>query len=265
MPIDSGALILSVEEYNDFLQSEPNADKFVRNYIGGDELINGTKRYCLWLQDIASGELWKSKFVTTRVNLCREFREKSNRPQTKALADTPHLFGEIRQPNTDMLVVPKVSSENRRYIPIAFVTSNAIVNGSALIIPGASLYHFGVLTSNIHSAWMRAVCGRMKSDYQYSGGIVYNNFPWCLSAEAQKQTIEAAAEGILAAREKHQENTLADLYDPNFMPKDLLMAHRNLDKAVMLAYGFKPGATDEAACVAGLMEMYRAMTEGARI
>jgi hypothetical protein len=213
----------------------------------------------LWLKDIEPKEILKSKFIAERVRQCREFRESSNRPQTKALADTPHLFGEIRQPEGNMLVIPKVSSENRRYLPIGFLTPDIIVNGSALIIPNAALYHFGILSSNVHNAWMRAVCGRMKSDYQYSANIVYNNFPWVTATETQIAEIEKLSQAILDERAKHSDSTLAELYNPDFMGiTGLLKAHRNLDTAIMKLYDFpvKKEFT-EAHCVAALMEMYQ--------
>ncbi len=178
MPIDDGHLILDKGDYDALLaENEANA-KFARKYIGGVELLRNRDRWCLWLEGISPSELQKSRFVMERLKRVKEFRESSGRGQTKALAETPALFGEIRQPQCDMLVIPKVSSENRKYLPIGFVSPEVIVNGSALIIPGATLYHFGVLSSKVHMAWMRTVAGRMKSDYQYSGSIVYNNFPW---------------------------------------------------------------------------------------
>jgi hypothetical protein len=192
-----------------------------------------------------------------RIKLTEEFRKKSNRPQTLALAETPMLFGEIRQPNSNMLVIPKVSSEKRRYIPMAYILPQIIINGSALIVPDASLYLFGVLTSNVHMAWMQTVCGRMKSDYQYSGNIVYNNFPWCSPTIEQKSKIEHTAQGILDARALYPDSSLADLYDRLAMPPELRKAHRENDKAVMQAYGFSIKDTAESSCVAELMKMYQ--------
>ena len=262
MPIDNGALILSEEEKEILLKSEPKSDKFIRRYVGGDELINNTFRYCLWLKGFAPHELMTSKFVIERVNICREFREQSNRPQTKALADTPHLFGEIRQPDSDMLVIPKVSSENRKYIPIGFLSSKIIVNGSALIIPAATFYHFGILSSNVHNAFMRAVCGRLEMRYQYSGSIVYNNFPWVDVSNEQKIEIEKLAQDVLKARKSYPESTLAAMYGENSMllHSELLKAHKALDRAVMKLYGFSVGVS-EGEIVAGLMERYRELVE----
>jgi hypothetical protein len=168
---------------------------------------------------------------------------------------------EVRQPDSDYILIPSVSSENRRYIPIGFVSSDIIVNNAVHIIPDATLYHFGILTSNVHMAWIRAVCGRLKSDYRYSKDIVYNNFPWPDVADEQKTEIERLAQGILDARTKFPGSSLADLYDPLTMPPELLKAHRDNDRTVMKLYGFTPQNTpNEAACVAKLMKLYQAMT-----
>jgi hypothetical protein len=261
MPIDNGALILDESEREELLEQEPEMEKYIRRYIGGAELIQNTKRYCIWLQGVAPKEYRNSKFISARIRLCREFREKSNRPQTVALAQFPQLFGEIRQPNSTMLVFPKVSSENRRYIPISFVEPDIIVNGSALIIPNASLYHFGILTSGVHNAWMRAVCGRMKSDYQYSASLVYNTFPWPNCTDEQRKTIEAAAQAVLNARQLYPGHTLDDLYDPDSPAPALLKAHQTLDRYVLKLYSFSPKMT-EAEVVAGLMERYLRVTRG---
>ena len=212
------------------------------------------------MKGISPSVIQKSKIVTERIKDTAEFRRSSNRPQTLALADTPTLFGEIRQPDTTMLVIPKVSSENRRYIPLAYITPETIVNGSALIVPSATLFHFGILSSNVHNSWMRVVAGRMKSDYQYSGKIVYNNFPWPNPTEAQKARIEQTAQGILDARALYPDCSLADLYDETTMPPELRKAHQQNDKAVMQAYGFDVKTTTEASCVANLMKMYQQLT-----
>ncbi|MGL5724437.1 DNA methyltransferase [Cetobacterium sp.] len=262
MPIDDGNLILSKDEVEELLKENPKNEILIKKYMGGNELINNRERWCLWLKNINPKTLRESKIVSDRIMKTKIFRENSNRPQTKALADTPYLFGEIRQPNTKMLVVPKVSSENRKYIPLAFINPEIIVNGSALIIPNADLYELGILISNVHMAWMRIVCGRMKSDYQYSGSVVYNNFPWCESTDKQKEKIEMTAQAILDARNLYPESSLADLYDELTMPAELRKAHQQNDKAVMEAYGF-PVKTDftESMCVAKLMEMYKEKIE----
>jgi hypothetical protein len=201
-------------------------------------------------------EIKKSPTIIERINKVKEYRLGSNRPQTIKAAETPMLFGEIRQPDTDMLVFPKVSSERRRYIPISFVSAQTIISGSALIIPDSDLYMFGVLMSNIHNAWMRVVAGRMKSDYQYSASNVYNNFPWAEVTEQQKEKIVETAKGILDARALFPDSSLADLYDPLTMPLELRKAHTANDKAVMASYGFGTKMT-EAECVAELFKMYQ--------
>ena len=260
MPIDDGHLILSREDLDALLAESPANSRFVRKYAGGDEIINDRPRWCLWLDGVSPKDLRQSRFVMERIRLTKEFRAASNRPQTVKLADTPHLFGEIRQPSTEMLVVPKVSSERRRYIPMAFVSPETIISGSALIVPGATLYHFGVLISNVHMAWMRTAAGRMKSDYQYSANVVYNNFPWplCVSVPLCEK-ISSTARAILDARAAHPDATLADLYDPLTMPPDLLAAHRANDRAVMAAYGFDLKMA-ESDCVAALFKLYQSLT-----
>ncbi len=257
MPIDDGHLILEKEDVEALLTEDSENERFIRKYVGGLELLRNKDRWCLWLVGAPVSLLRKSQFIMQRIKQTAEFRRASNRPQTLALADTPALFGEIRQPNTSMLVIPKVSSETRRYIPICFVNPEIIVNGSALIIPEASLLLFGVLISNVHMAWMRTVAGRMKSDYQYSGKIVYNNFPWPEPTDEQKARIEQTAQGILDARALYPDASLADLYDPLTMPPELRKAHQNNDRAVMQAYGMPIKETDEAACVAWLMRLYQ--------
>ena len=264
MPIDDGHLILEKEDVVEILAECPDNQRFIRKYVGGAELIQGKERWCLWLKGVSPRELLNSKSIMNRVRLTAEFRKSSKRPQTLELAKIPTLFGEIRQPHSDMLAIPKVSSENRRYIPISYVKPEVIVNGSALIVPDASYYHFGVLCSNVHMAWMRVVAGRMKSDYQYSGNIVYNNFPWPTPTDAQRARIEQTAQGILDARALYPDCSLADLYDEVAMPPELRRAHQENDKAVMDAYGFTRGTperTNEAACVAALMKMYQKLVE----
>lgn len=266
MPIDDGHLILEREDVDELLRESADNERFIRKYAGGAELINNRERWCLWLKDVSPADMRKSAFIVKRVQQTREFRAASNRPQTLKLAETPWLFGEIRQPNTNMLVVPKVSSERRRYIPVTFVSPDTIINGSALIVPNATLYDFGIIISNVHMAWMRAICGRMKSDYQYSGSNVYNNFPWPQPTVEQRERIEYTAQAILNARakssEESSETTLADLYDENFMPVVLQRAHQENDRAVMQAYGFPVKSTfTESQCVAELFKLYKEKTK----
>lgn len=260
MPIDDGHLILSKEDVQELLKESSGNERYIREYAGGDELLKNKKRWCLWLKGIAPKELKESRFVEERVRLTREFRLSSNRHQTLALADYPYLFGEIRQPNTQMLVVPKVSSERRAYIPISYVEPRTIINGSALVVPNASLYLFGVLMSSIHNAWMRGVGGRMKSDYQYSGTLIYNNFPWPSPSTDQIANIEGTGKAILDARALYSESSLADLYDDTFMPPELRRAHRANDAAVLEAYGF-PKDSSESEIVSRLFKMYQELTE----
>src|SRR5690625_1789177 len=196
MPIDDGNLILSVEEKEEIISENKRNINFIRQYVGGNELINNKKRYCLWLKDINPKEYRQSNLIMARILKNKNYRLSSSRKQTIEAANTPFLFGEIRQPTTSMLVIPKVSSERRKYIPISYVSPDIIVNGSALIVPDADLYMFGILMSNVHMAWMRIVTGRMKSDYQYSARIVYNNFPWPNSGEKAKEEIRETAQNI---------------------------------------------------------------------
>ena len=211
-------------------------------------------RWCLWITD---DYYKKFPLVNERVEACKEFRENSDRPQTKKAANKPFAFGEIRQPQTTMLVIPKVSSERREYIPIGFIKPEIIVNGSALIMPDADIYSFGVLSSSTHNAWMRVVAGRMKSDYQYSGKIVYNNFVWPDLSEAQKRTIEKCAQEVLEVRDNYPNWSFAQLYDPDEMPDDLRNAHKALDAAVEAAYGVDFDG-DEEKIVAHLFKLYEA-------
>ena len=203
------------------------------------------------------------KLVAERVENVRKIRSESKRDATKKLADTPSLFGEIRQPEKGTyLLVPRVSSEKRRYVPIGFLDHSIIASDAAQIIPDATLYEFGIITSNVHNAWMRAVCGRLEMRYRYSASIVYNNFPWCNPSDEQRNTIEKTAQAILDARTKYPKSSLADLYDEKFMPKELLEAHRANDIAVCQAYGFsKDVMKSESKCVAELFKLYENLTK----
>ena len=196
--------------------------------------------------------------IMERVTQVRNFRLNSTKEATRKSGDTPTLFQEIRQPKSDYILIPRHSSENRKYVPVGFISPEIIVNDAVQIIPNADLYHFGVLTSNVHMAWMRAVSGRLKSDYRYSKDIVYNNFPWCNPTDEQKKKIEATAQMILDARDLYPDCSLADLYgDKMYLFPELLKAHQENDKAVMRAYGFDVKTMTESDCVAELMKMYR--------
>lgn len=261
MPNDGGNFILSEEEAAEIVNNEPLAEKYIKLFIGAEEFINNKKRYCLWLKDADPGSLRKMKLVAERVEKVRKARSESKREATKRLAHIPWLFGEIRQPEEGKyLLVPRVSSEKRRYIPVGFLPSDVIASDATQIISEAGLYEFGIMTSNVHNAWMRAVCGRLEIRYRYSANIVYNNFPWCNPTPEQKATIEKTAQAILDARNNHSQSSLADLYDETFMPVDLRKAHQENDRAVMAAYGFDVKMT-ESQCVAELFKMYQTITK----
>ena len=263
MSISGNHLILTEEERADILKSEPQAEKWIRRFSMGKEFIQGEKRYCLWLEGITPKELRTLPKVFQHVKDCKEYREQS-KPTGDAykFRDTPHLFRPSANFHTGepYLALPQTSSENRRYIPMDFITNNMIPGQKLYIIPNADRYMFGILTSNVHMAWMRVVAGRMKSDYSYSVFIVYNNFPWPTPTPAQRAAIERTAQGILDARALYPDSSLADLYDEVLMPKELREAHRKNDRAVMEAYGFWGTIHDEPACVAALMKMYEALT-----
>jgi len=265
-PTDGGFLFLTTEEKNDLLRKEPVAEKYIRRVLGADEFINGKDRFCLWLLNANPSELLKCPTVIERIRKVKEFRLNSSKVSTQLSAETPTLFQEIRQPNNPYgyyLVVPRVSSENRKYVPIGVELNNTIVTDAVQIIPQASRYAFGVLTSNVHMAWMRAVCGRLEMRYRYSKDIVYNNFPWCNPTSEQRAKIEQTAQAILDARAAYPDCSFADMYgEQMYLFPKLLQAHRENDRAVMQAYGF-PVRNDftESMCVAELMKMYRALTE----
>ena len=234
------------------------AKQYIKKLVGAREFINNIDRYCLWLVDVSPSELRKMPYVMERIEKVKKFRESSNDKGTQRLALTPMLFRETNNPKTAILV-PSHSSENRKYIPLGFIDDSVITTNATLIIPNASLYNFGVLISNVHMAWVRAICGRIKSDYRYSKDIVYNNFPWCNPTAEQKKKIEETAQAILDARALYPDCSLADLYDEVAMPPELRKAHQANDKAVMQAYGFWGKLNTESACVAELMKMYQSI------
>ena len=260
-PTDGGNLILSCDEVRDFLNKEPFAQPYVKLFLGADEFLNGKKRYCLWLVGISPQELRKMPLVMNRIQMVREFRSQSKKAATREQANTPAFFTENRQPTSNYIAVPEVSSGNRRYIPLGFLTPETICSNKLQMIPNATFYHFGILMSNVHMSWVRTVCGRLKSDYDYSAKIVYNNYPWPDPTLEQRTRIEQTAQDILAARALYPDSSLADLYDPRSMPKELSKAHQANDIAVMRAYGMPIKETDEAACVAWLMELYQKKTK----
>lgn len=255
-PADGGHLIIEDSDLEQLIKNDPLSEIYIRRFMGSVEFINNKKRWCLWLVNISPTELRKMPEVMKRVLACKADRENSPDPGRRNLADTPMLFREQIAFCMNYLIVPRVSSERRKYIPIGFVDKDVIISDAVLTIPNATLYHFGVLTSSIHMSWMRVVAGRLKSDYRYSKDIVYNNFPWPDPTDQQKESIEKAAQGVLDARVNYPDSSLADLYDPLTMPPDLVKAHNILDRAVKSAYGSKSFAT-EAERVAELMERYQ--------
>jgi len=293
-PTDGGNLIIEADDYKNFIRKEPKALPFIRPFVGAEEFINHKQRYCLWLKGASPAQLRSMPLVMERIRNVREKRLLSPKAATRKCADTPALFQEIRQPRTSYLLVPSVSSERRRYIPIGYMPPEAVASNLVLIIPRATLYHFGVLTSSVHMAWMRAVCGRLKSDYRYSKDVVYNNFPWPAGAGtllsptdkagegvsplprptgndvagtrvspllSPVHAIAQTAQGILDARALYPDSSLADLYDETLMPPELRKAHQANDRAVLAAYGFPAKDFSESDIVAALMRMYQALTQ----
>ena len=255
-PTDGGNLIIEDKDLKDFISKEPQAEKYIKKLVGAREFINGGKRWCLWLVGASPSELRKMPLVMERIEKVKEMRLSSSDSGTRKLAEKPHLFRETYNPKT-FIIIPSASSERRRYIPLGFLGDDTISTNLNLIIQNGTIYQFGILESNVHMSWMRAVCGRLKSDYRYSKEIVYNNFPWPDPSPEQKEKIEKTAQGILDARDLYPDSSLADLYDPLTMPPELRKAHQLNDKAVMQAYGMPIKETDEAACVAWLMRLYQ--------
>ena len=260
-PIDDGNLVLTNEEKDNLLKVEPQAEIFIRPFMMGKDFIERKPRFCLWLKGADPSILRKCPHVLERIAKVKDFRMLSKRSSTLRAAEDPALFGAPFECKTSYVALPKVSSENRKYIPIDYLTSNIIPGDKLFCMQEASLYHFGVLTSNVHMAWMRAVCGRLKSDYSYSNTIVYNNFPWPNPTEEQKAKIEQTAQAILDARAKYPDSSLADLYDELTMPVELRKAHQDNDRAVMQAYGFNVKMMTESQCVAELFKLYQELTK----
>ncbi|MCM1508441.1 MAG: methylase [Ruminococcus flavefaciens] len=259
-PTDNGHLILTEEEKNELLKVEPQAEKFIRPFMMGKDFIQRKPRYCLWLVGANPADLKKCRRVMERVEKVKEFRLASKKEATRRKADTPTLFDEIKECKTKYIAIPKVSSQNRRYIPMEYLSPEIIAGDKLFMVAEADLYLFGVLTSNVHMAWTRTVCGRLKSDYSYSNTVVYNNFPFPNPTPEQKQRIERTARAILDARSLYPTCTLADLYDELTMPPELRKAHQANDRAVMNAYGFSKTIT-ESECVAELMKMYQKLID----
>ena len=261
MPNDGGALILSDAEREIMISNNPGTVPFIRKFVGSDEFINGIKRWCLWLVDAEPSTLRSIPDVLNRISDCKRHRLASSRPTTRKLAETPSIFGEIRQPTSNYLLIPSVSSERRKYIPIGFCEPEIVASNLTLVVPNAELLHFGVLTSSMHMAWVRTVCGRLESRYRYSAKLVYNNFPWPQSpTEKQRIEIESAAQAVLDSRLQYPDSTLADLYDPLSMPAELTTAHNKLDRAVEKCYRSKPFPSDRSR-VEYLFELYQQLTK----
>lgn len=259
-PIDGGFYLFDEEEMKEFVCKEPRSEKYFRRYYGAQEFLQNKARYCLWLGNASPSELNSMPECKKRVAAVREFRLNSSSAGTRKLADKPTRFHVENMPDYEFIIVPCHSSENRRYIPFGFVTPDAIASNAVLIIPNASLFHFGVIESCVHMSWMRAVCGRLEMRYRYSKDIVYNNFPWPTPTDAQKAKIEKTAQAILDARNIYPDCSLADLYDEVTMPPELRKAHKENDKAVMEAYGFDPRMS-EAEIVAELFKLYQEITQ----
>lgn len=260
-PADGGALLIADNALKDFIGNDSEIVKFIRPFMQATDFINNKKKWCLWLVDASPSEIRKYPQILDRINACRIDRLNAPDKGRNKLADTPMLFREQITADNDYIIIPRHTSENRRYIPIGYVDKSVICGDANLMIINTSLYHFGVLISNVHMAWVRAVCGRIKSDYRYSKDVVYNNFPWPTPTEAQRIKIEQTAQAILDARAHYPNSSLADLYDELTMPPDLRKAHQANDRAVMMAYGMSIKETTENSCVAELMRRYEELTK----
>lgn len=260
-PTDDGNLVLTAEEKDELLAAEPQAKPFIRPFMMGKDFICRQPRFCLWLVGVSPADIRKCPKVRQRIEKVRDFRLASKKAATQKKADIPMLFDEIKDCKTAYIAIPIVSSERRRYVPMDWLKPEVIAGNKLFMVANATLYHFGVLESNVHMAWMRAVCGRLKSDYSYSNTIVYNNFPWPEATDEQRAEIAQAAQRILDARQLYPDSSLADLYDPTLMPHELLKAHRDNDRLVMRLYGF-PTSMTETECVAQLFKLYQKKCKG---
>ena len=259
-PVDGGFFFLTEQEKDDVLKKEPHLEKFIRQIYGSEEYIKNKKRYCFWLVNASPADIKNSPTLFSRVQSVRDYRLQSTKESTRVSADRASVFQEVRYSTTDYIIVPRVSSEKRRYIPMGYVCPNIVTNDSVQFIPDATLYHFGILTSNVHMAWMRVVCGRLEMRYRYSKDIVYNNFPWPSVNPEQEAEISRTAQAILDARALYPDCSLADLYDEVTMPVELRRAHQANDRAVMKAYGL-PVTTSESDTVAHLFHLYEELTK----
>ena len=260
-PIDGGNYLFEKDEMEEFIAKEPKSKAYFKEWYGAREFIHREPRYCLWLGDCTPRELKSMPQCMKRVEAVRNYRLASTSAGTRKIADKPTRFHVENMPISNSILVPKTSSQNRRYIPLGVITPSELCSDLVFLIPNGTIYHFGVLESNVHMAWMRVVAGRLKSDYRYSKDIVYNNFPWPTPTDAQKAKIEKTAQGILDARAKYPDSSLADLYDEVLMPPELRKAHQANDRAVMEAYGFWGKLNTESECVAQLMKMYQKLVD----
>ena len=266
-PIDNGQYLFEKEDMEAFIKKEPSAAAYFYPWYGAKEFISQKPRYCLWLGECSPAQLKQMPYCLERVRAVKEYRESSTRASTVKMAMKPTRFQTENMPKGNYIVIPKVSSENRKYVPMGLMSPDMLCSDLVFIVPNATAYHLGVLTSNVHMAWVRAVCGRLKSDYRYSKDIVYNNFPWPAPTEQQKAKIEQTAQAILDARALYPDSSLADLYDDLTMPLELRKAHQANDRAVMDAYGFTKGTaarTSESACVTELMKLYQKKVSAAQ-
>ena len=259
-PADGGHLIIEAADYADFIAREPEAKPYIKRLIGAAEFINNRPRYCLWLKGVDPAVMRCLPLVRQRVEGCKTMRLGSPKAATRKSANTPWLFQEIRQPEGDYLIVPSTTSENRRYVPIGFMQRNLIATNTVLTVPSATLYHFGILTSSVHNAWMRAVGGRLEMRYRYSAEIVYNNFPWPAATPEDEKRISELGQQILKIRAQYSNASLADLYDESFMPSNLRKNHAANDRAVLKLCGLPHDATEEA-IVAECFKCYGEMIE----
>ena len=260
-PIDGGNYLFTRDEMLEFIQIEPKSEQYFKPWYGSVEFIHQQPRYCLWLGNCSPAELRQMPHCMKRIETVRDTRLASTSAGTRKLADRPTRFHVENMPKGNYIIVPSVSSEKRRYIPMGFMSPDVLASNLVLLIPEATLYHFGILESNVHMAWMRAVCGRLKSDYRYSKDVVYNNFPWPTPTDEQRAKIEQTAQQILDARALYPDSSLADLYDELTMPVELRRAHQQNDRAVMEAYGFPIKTMTESQCVAELFKMYKELTK----
>jgi len=257
-PIDDGNYLFYQKEMEDFVKKEPAASKWMRPWLGAEEFINRIPKFVLWLGDCPPEELRQMPLVMQRVEAVKAYRSSRDSIPTVKLAATPTRFHVENIPNSDVILIPRHSSISRQYIPMGFVTKDFLIGDSCLVAINATPYHFGIMESGMHMAWVRYVCGRLKSDYRYSAGVVYNNFPWPSPTEKQKSAIERAAQGVLDARALYPKSSLADLYDPLTMPKELVKAHQDLDAEVEKAYGKR--FSSDADRVAFLFGEYQRLT-----